>query len=100
MTEQQIQLMPEGSRDTEADPLPRADWESIRILNSYRLFIAIALIVAFLADVRTVDFGVTAPLLFYTRGLPLRTSSPGPSMAGPRTPEYRRICTSIPTLSC
>lgn len=66
MTDQQIQLMPNESGDTAADPLPRADWESIRILNSYRLFIAIALIVAFLADVRTVDFGVTAPLLFYT----------------------------------
>lgn len=66
MTERQIQLIPDGPGDTAADPLPRADWESIRILNSYRLFIAIALIVAFLADVRTVDFGVSAPLLFYT----------------------------------
>jgi two-component system sensor histidine kinase PilS (NtrC family) len=66
MNRQQIQLMQEEPEDTAAGALPRADWESIRILNSYRLFIAVALLAAFLADVRTVDFGVTAPLLFYT----------------------------------
>ncbi|WP_083330679.1 sensor histidine kinase [Halofilum ochraceum] len=66
MSDQQIQLMPDGPDEHPDASLRREDWESIRILNSYRLFIAIALLVAFLADVRTVEFGVTAPLLFYT----------------------------------
>ena len=68
MTAQRIQLMPDEPGDRPAGPLSREDWESIRILNSYRLFIAIALLAAFLADVPTVDFGATAPLLFYIAG--------------------------------
>ncbi|MFW5970124.1 MAG: hypothetical protein ACOCP9_05750, partial [Halofilum sp. (in: g-proteobacteria)] len=66
MTEQRIQLMPDEPGNRTADALPKEDWDSIRILNSYRLFIAITLLAAFLADVPTVDFGATAPLLFYT----------------------------------
>ena len=65
MNGQSTQLTPDGPRD-DAATLPNEDWQSIRILNSYRLFIAFALLAAFLADVPTVDFGLTAPLLFYT----------------------------------
>ncbi len=51
------------------DPAPgapaSADWQSIRLLNSYRLFIAIALLAAFLFGVPALDFGATAPRIFY-----------------------------------
>ena len=40
-------------------------WQPLRILNSYRLFIAVALLTGFLATSPEVPFGATAPRLFY-----------------------------------
>lgn len=41
------------------------DWESLRLLNSYRLFVAVALLAGFLAALPAVPFGRTAPQAFY-----------------------------------
>lgn len=41
------------------------DWDSLRLLNSYRLFVAIALLAGFLATIAGVPFGRTAPQVFY-----------------------------------
>ena len=48
-----------------AEDSSAADWPSIRLLNSYRLFIAISLLAAFLFGVPAIDFGSSAPNLFY-----------------------------------
>lgn len=41
------------------------DWESLRLLNSYRLFVAIALLAGFLSNLPGVPFGHAAPQAFY-----------------------------------
>lgn len=57
-----------SSADTDkARPVagPPGDWDSLRLLNSYRLFVAVALLAGFLAALPAVPFGRTAPQAFY-----------------------------------
>jgi len=41
------------------------EWQSLRMLNSYRLFVAFTLLIGFLAGTPAVHFGQTAPQVFY-----------------------------------
>ena len=47
-------------------PSAGSDWGSLRLLNSYRLFVAVALLSAFLAGIPGRQFGTSAPAVFYT----------------------------------
>ncbi len=44
---------------------PSPDWESLRLLNSYRLFVVIVLLVGFLAAPGDIAFGHSAPEAFH-----------------------------------
>lgn len=48
---------------TAAGPGHPGQWVSLRLLNSYRLFVALVLLVAFVSPIT--DFGRTAPFVFY-----------------------------------
>jgi two-component system sensor histidine kinase PilS (NtrC family) len=48
---------------TAAGPGHPGQWMSLRLLNSYRLFVALVLLLVFLSPVT--DFGRAAPLVFY-----------------------------------
>jgi len=54
--------------DRGAPPTGDNDWLSLRLLNSYRLFIALALLLGFLVGPEGLPFGSTAPLVFYATG--------------------------------
>ena len=45
-----------------------ADWNSLRLLNSYRLFIAIVLLIGFIASPGDIEFGQYLPMGFYVAG--------------------------------
>lgn len=52
-----------GAGDHAGDPA--VDWNALRTLNSYRLFVAVVLIVGFIAGPDFVDFGRAMPMGFY-----------------------------------
>lgn len=53
------------NEDPSSQTAVQPDWESLRLLNSYRLFVVIVLLAGFLAAPGDIAFGRSAPEVFY-----------------------------------